>query len=155
MKNNIIKYVAIAIVLVLLVVVLAGCGNNAEPKEVLDYEAIKTELLNSTEEKYGMIRVENISEYGLSEENIDGTPLFYVNPENKDMFAIIKPAEGKKEDVESQMQGLVSRVLLDESIRIASKYTAMLKEEVNGVLIYVAAGDKNEEILEKIKNNQI
>lgn len=167
MKNNIIKSLAIVMILVMCLVVLTGCGNNVK----LDLGKIKTDFNNLTSDKFSfdMVQVNvneldneeilameakySLADYGLTEENIEDYR-FNINPTNKDFWAIFKPAEGKTDAVKAEMDAFIEKMKTDEDITVISKYAAAVKGEIEGYLYYVATTTQNGAIVDKIQNSK-
>lgn len=165
MRNNIIKGIVLFSILVIGAVMLTGCGKKVE----LDLAKVKTDLSTLKSDGFSMMDVEtsvtslesdevyalefvyNLKDYGITDDNIDEYR-FYINPDNKDFYAVIKPVEGKSEDVRTEMNAFIEKMKADEDLKIVSKYSGVLKEEFEGNQIYIATTTLNNQILEKIKS---
>lgn len=167
MNKNIIKGLAVMVILVISMTILTGCGNNVK----LDLEKIRTELASLTsdnfsyesvqvnvnsldnDEIYAMEAKYNLADYGITEDNLEDYR-FNLNPENKDLWVVLKPAEGKTDAVKSEMDAFIEKMKADEDLKVVSKYTNAIKDEVEGYLIYIATTTQNDAILDKIKNSR-
>lgn len=70
---------------------------------------------------------------GLTKENIQEESSFYYNENTKELLAIIKPVEGKKEDVKNEMNTFLGKITEKEH----------KTEEYEGYLFYVISKDNN------------
>ena len=163
MKKNSIKILMVVIILMMSVTVLAGCGekevikdnsNNNNIAEVANtnLEKVENSVKSLNSEDINNIKpVADLSLYGISKDNLNSY-LFNLNTTNMDLWAVLKPAEGKNEVVKEQMQSFINGMLFHEDVKVASKYAAIKTEEYNGYLIYVAVPKQDTDILNKIKN---
>jgi len=148
------KKIILGLVCVFTVLLFTGCGEKDNVK--LDLTKISSELdvLTTNEisipsiyvEELGVFgTLESIYEYdfeekfGLNKDLVSEYNVVY-NEENKEVLAVFKPVEGKKEEVKTQVNAFMSSI------------NAKL-EEVNGVLIYVASND-NDKVINEVKNTK-
>lgn len=149
MKKQGIKVLGLVLILGISVCILAGCGKEKELNIASAENSIAS--INSTKVQ-GFEKIANIEEYNISTENMKSYT-FYINPVNKDFYAIITPIEGKMDLVKEEMKSYTNRMKLDEDLKIISKYAGAVIEEYNGSLIYIATTTANTEILNAIKGN--
>ena len=147
----------ISLVVVMLgCLLLTGCGNVN-----LDLNEVSNKVDNLTTDSFDLLTaVENIEsntdyftdlvnvydfdleEMGINKDNIQDIA-FRVDSNNKPAYIIIKPNEGKKEEVQKEISAYLT------------KFTDLnkLESEYEGHLIYLFS-EKNEEILKTIKNSR-
>lgn len=147
----------ISLVVVMLgCLLLTGCGNVN-----LDLNEVSNKVDNLTTDSFDLLTaVENIEsntdyftdlvnvydfdleEMGINKDNIQDMA-FRVDSNNKPAYIIIKPNEGKKEEVQKEISAYLT------------KFTDLnkLESEYEGHLIYLFS-EKNEEILKTIKNSR-
>lgn len=151
------KKIILGLLSILTVLTFAGCGTKEEAVK-LDLNKISTELNSLTTNEIDIqgIDVETMTEFneGLvyiydfeyqEKLGLDNTLLseskVYYNAEGKQIFAALKPVEGKKEEVKTALNSLMTEV------------NAKL-EEVNGLLVYVASND-NDAVIAKVKEAKV
>jgi len=148
------KKIILGLVCVFTVLLFTGCGEKDNVK--LDLTKISSELdvLTTNEISIPSIYVEELGvfgtlesiydhdfeeKFGLNKDLVSEYNVVY-NEENKEVLAVFKPVEGKKEEVKTQVNAFMSSI------------NAKL-EEVNGVLIYVASND-NDKVINEVKNTK-
>lgn len=135
---------------------LTGCGNVD-----LDLDKVSENLSNLTNNSFDLLTaVENIEmdnayfsdlvnvydfdlqELGINKEIIENMA-FRVDSNNNPAYIIVKPVEGKKEELKAEINSYLN------------KFTNLnkLESEYEGYLIYLFS-DKNSELLEVIKNSK-
>lgn len=147
MKKQGMKILGIAVILIIAVCVLAGCG---KAKEVNIGSAENSIASLNSSKVQGFEKIENVSDYGIDTQNMKAYT-FYTNPENKDFYAIITPMDGKMDVVKEEMNSYTNKMKMDEDLKIVSKYVGAIVEEYNGSLIYIATTTANTDILNAIK----
>lgn len=145
------------IILALITFFLTGCGNIN-----LDLNKVSENLDNLTTDDFDLLTaVENIEIYNnyfadlvniydydlekleITAENIENMA-FRVDSNNNPAYIIIKPKEGKKEELKNEIADYLSKF---------TNLTNKLESEYEEHLIYIFS-DKSEEILKKIKNSK-
>ena len=140
------KIIGIVFILILSVFVLTGCGGTVNLDKIeTNVKSLNTEIVS------GMQPVEDLAQYGISADYLESY-LFYMNPENMDMWAVLVPQQDKVDAVKGQMDEFISTMSLNDVLKVVSKYASILKDEFNGYLVYIATATENSEILDKIKN---
>ena len=171
MNKNLIKITGLAVILVFMLVILSGCG---QTNVKLDTEKIKTEFNNATLDEFSISNVEtnvytlasdtvlnmegvfdyDFEKYGLVADDIEEYRI-NLNPTNKDMYAVIKPMQDKKDAVKAEMNTFITKAQGDNpSDEIKNKYANMHQEEIGDYLVYVATADSNDVIAEKIRTSK-
>lgn len=135
-----------------------GCGKEDVQ---LDLSKIKESLSTITKDEFYLTGVSELAsnpdyyegslEYiydfdyseklGLTKENMKEESTFYYDENTKELLAVIAPADGKKEDVKTEMNTFLGN--------ISDKENKM--EEYQGYLVYVISKD-NEKLLKAIKD---
>lgn len=136
---------------------VTGCGD----KNVdLDLEKLKEEIANLKSDNIEVSMIydsvsmefENLEmiydfdfqeKFGLNKDNIESYSVG-VNEETKDMYFVIKPLDGKKEEVKSELKSYFDNLLAketDESIK--NKINSRKETEVDGLLIFVVTTDND------------
>lgn len=136
-------------------VVLTGCGGKVE----LNLEDLATKIDNLSSGSFarldasdlldqeipGLVMVYDFDyqeKFGLNPDNLEET-LVAVNEETKDMYFIVKPMEGKKDTVKSEIDKYIDS--LDANIKEKESF-----EEFQGYLIYIIS-DNSKDLLKEIK----
>jgi len=152
------KKVILGVLSVLTVLTFAGCGTEPKEEVKLDLNKISTELSSLTTDEMDIqsIDVETMEEYsegieyiydfdfqeklGLDSSLVTESKVYY-NAEAKEIFAVLKPALGKKEEIKNQLNSLMTG--------LNAKF-----EEVNGLLVYVASKN-NDVVINKVKESKV
>lgn len=88
--------------------------------------------------------------FGFTNENIENYSVG-INESNMDVYFLVKPKDGKKEDVKKEIDHYFESLEKNQDEKIANKAKEKSYIEVQGYLVYVMA-DQSDEILEEIKN---
>lgn len=146
---------------------VTGCGNENVD---LDLEKIKEEIINLKSDSVSIASVfDNIYQefdgfemiydfdfeelFKLNKENIESYSVG-VNKETKDMYFVIKPLDGKKEEIKNELKSYFDGLLATETDEnIKNKITSRKETENNGLLIYVVTND-NDKIYDIIVNSK-
>lgn len=140
-----------------------GCGSSENVK--LDLEKITEELgtlsskeffmpgvldILDTQEEVFFENAEDVyynlnEKFGLTEDSIVEYSI-RINEENYDMYLILKPAEGKKDDVKNEMNTYFASLEDSANEEGQEKIKNRLEKEYQGYLFYIVTNNKNEEV---------
>lgn len=150
------KKITLCILSILTVLTFSGCGKEEVKLDLKKvYDDLSTLTKNEMDIQY--VDVDSMNEFSSELEfiysfdfedklRLDSSLIdeneykVYYNADNKEIIAILKPLEGKKEEVKSQLSKLMKELNAKE-------------EEINGYLVYVASSD-NDSVLSKIRNSK-
>ena len=163
MKNMLKKFLLATVCLSF----VTGCGNENVD---LDLEKVKEEISNLKSDEISVSTVyDNVyneveglemiydfdfdEKFGLNKDNIESYSVG-MNSENKDMYFVIKPLEGKKEEIKNELKTYFDNLLATETDEdLKNKISSRKETELNGLLIYVVTNN-NEKVYETIINTK-
>lgn len=147
------KKVILGLLSVFAVLTFTGCGKE---NVVLDLSKISNKLdnLKDTQVSIQEINDENMDVYGelefiydhdfqekfgLNKDLLEKYKVYY-NEESKEILAVFKPMEGKKEEIKNQLNNFMTS--------INAKF-----EEIDNLLVYVASSN-NDLVIQKVKESK-
>lgn len=90
-----------------------------------------------------LMDIYDFNEINVNNENIEQSESsFAKNNDTKDMFIIVKPLDGKKETVKSEIDAYITK----ENLKDKTAY-----EEISNYLVYVVSNNNNE-LMKEVKN---
>lgn len=147
----------------------SGCGK----KVTLDLEKISTNLETITtdtfylqgaalviDEKEFFNNLEDVYDYDFEkifdlDKDLIQEYSVRMNKKTKEMYLLLLPVEGKKEDVKDTMKDYFKSLEKKEKSDKLDMIKDRLEEEVDNYLIYIVSKDNNEEIFNSIKDLRV
>lgn len=147
----------------------SGCGK----KVTLDLEKISTNLETITtdtfylqgaalviDEKEFFNNLEDVYDYDFEkifdlDKDLIQEYSVRMNKKTKEMYLLLLPVEGKKEDVKDAMKDYFKSLEKKEKSDKLDMIKDRLEEEIDNYLIYIVSKDNNEEIFNSIKDLRV